>query len=162
MALLVNLRHLEKGVRRSKGEIPAASLEVDGLDELVHTEGPLRYDIEVQKMEGSLLVRGDLSLKLRCECARCLKPFTRKLELEDWACHVPLEGDEKVAVTSDCVDLTPFIREDIVLELPQHPLCSSGCRGLPKKASGKKRVPAGAGRNETNKSAWSELNKLKF
>jgi uncharacterized protein len=162
MSLLVNLRQLEKGSKRLQGDIPAESLEVDSLDELIHTDGPLRYDIEVQKMERSILARGGISLKLRCECARCLQPFSHKMEIADWTCHAPLEGDERASVTSDCVDLTPYIREDIVLGLPQHPLCRSGCRGLPKKASGKKKASAGAGRGEASTSAWAELNKLKF
>ncbi len=96
---------------------------------------------------------------------RCLKPFNYKLELQDWACLLALEGDEKVSVTNDCIDLTPSVREDILLGFPRHPLCSEECSGLPKKVTGKKKTDkktGGAGQTEEKKSAWSELNKLKF
>jgi uncharacterized metal-binding protein YceD (DUF177 family) len=55
------------------------------------------------------------------------------------------------------VDLTPFLREDSLLGLPQHPLCRSDCPGLtqadpePSKAS----QPAKSG-------VWSQLDQLKF
>ena len=44
-----------------------------------------------------------------------------------WTLHLPLEGEDKVTVENDCVDLTPFVREDILLEFPQHPLCKPDC-----------------------------------
>jgi uncharacterized metal-binding protein YceD (DUF177 family) len=58
------------------------------------------------------------------------------------------------------VDLTPFLREDILLELPQHPLCKPDCSGLKKPKAGKsKKNSPGA---TADSSAWSELDKLKF
>ena len=47
------------------------------------------------------------------------------------------EGEDRVAVDNDCVDLTPYLREDILLEFPQHPLCKPECRGLKKTSTGK-------------------------
>jgi uncharacterized protein len=122
----------------------------------------LNYDLEAQKIENGLLARGWLELTLECECARCLKPFQHRLELPDWAAHLPLEGEEKTPMTNDCVDLTPFIREDILLEFPQHPLCSAECRGLPEKLPGKTNQTGSAGQVKDVSSAWAELNKLKF
>ena len=43
---------------------------------------------------------------------------------------LPLEGEEEVPVINDCVDLTPYMREDILLAFPQHPLCEPDCGGL--------------------------------
>lgn len=162
MAVLINLRHLEKDDVHLSGEVPAAELDMAGVDELIHADEPLRYDLEAQKMENGILVTGDLEMELRCECARCLKEFNYRLELRDWACHLPLEGEEKAVVSNDCVDLTPYIREDILLGLPQHPLCKPECGGLPKKATGKSKKANGAGQSRENGSAWAELNKLKF
>jgi uncharacterized protein len=165
MALLINIRLLGEENLELKGELPVSELDLDNVDELIKLEKPLKYDLEAQKLENSILVQGNLKLTLRCECVRCLKPFDYKLELEDWACLLALEGDEKVSVTNDCIDLTPSIREDILLGFPQHPLCKPECSGLPKKVSGKKKTDkktGGAGQTEEKTSAWSELNKLKF
>jgi len=162
MAVLINLRHLERNSARLESEIPPAELDMDGVDELIHVEEPLRYALEAQKLDDGILVQGNLALNLKCECVRCLKPFTYRLELSDWACHLPLEGEDKVLVANDCVDLTPYMREDILLEFPQHPLCKSECSGLPKKSIGKTTKTGGAGQTKENSSAWAELNKLKF
>jgi uncharacterized protein len=162
MALLVNLRHLEKDSVSLEGELQPDELEVEDLDELIHVNQPLNYDLDVQKLYQSLLVQGRLVLTLDCECARCLKHFEQRLELAHWACHVPLEGEEKASVTNDCVDLTPYVREDILLEFPQHPLCKPECGGLPRSAPGRKKGTGGTGQTKENSPAWAELNKLKF
>lgn len=160
MPLLVNLRHLERQDLKLEGEMPVAELDLDLRDELVQAVVPLRHNLVVQELDDSLLVRGDLVLPLNCECARCLEPFVYRLELKDWTCLIPLSGEEAVARDGDTVDLTPFLREDILLELPQHPLCKPDCGGL-KKPTSEKSKPSGSSDVKTS-SAWAELEKLKF
>jgi len=157
MPLIVNLRHLEEHNVTLCGELSVDELDLDTGDEMVRVAQPLRYEIEVQKLEDSLLVRGSLRLTLACGCVRCLKSFTRELELKAWTCHLPFEGEDRVAVNNDCVDLTPFAREDMLLEFPQHPLCKPDCGGL-KTKTGKARETA----DENTPSAWAELDKLKL
>jgi uncharacterized protein len=157
MPLIVNLRHLEEHNVSLGGELPVDDLDMETGDEMIRVTQPLRYDLEVQKLEGGLLVRGSLQLTLACRCVRCLKPFPRELELKAWTCHLPFEGEDRVTVNNDCVDLTPFAREDMLLELPQHPLCKADCGGLETK-TGKARETA----DESTPSAWAELDKLKL
>ncbi len=64
-------------------------------------------------------------------------------------------------VKGDFVDLTPLVREDILLEFPQHPLCEPDCGGLPTSDSGKAKHTSSGG-IDAGASAWDELNKLKF
>jgi uncharacterized protein len=116
--------------------------------------------LEVQLLDDSLLVHGSSKLMLECQCVRCLKPFERELELNPWTCHLPLEGDEAVPLVSDCADLTPYVREDMLLELPQHPLCKPDCRGLEKMKTGNAQKTGGT--DELVPSAWAELDKLKL
>lgn len=163
MPLTVNLRHLEEHGIRVRGELPVQELDLDLRDEIIQAEQPLVYDLEVQKLEDGLLVQGRLRLELRCECVRCLKPFAYPLELRDWTRHVPLTGDEKAVVAGDCVDLTPYLREDILLEFPQHPLCEANCGGLSESYTGKAKKTSDAVRAKRGaSSAWAELDKLKF
>ena len=161
MPISVNLRHLEAHDVRLQGELPIAELDVDTRDEVIQATRPLKYDLEVQKLENNLLVRGQLELTLDCQCVRCLKPFKFPVRIVDWAIDVPLQGDEAVNVINDCVDLTPLVREDILLAFPQHPLCDPECGGLPGKSVGQAER-GDAGKTETGSSAWAELNKLKF
>ncbi len=160
MPLTVNLRHLEENDVTLRGELPAAELDLDTHDEMIRVENPLRHDLKVELLEDSLLVRGWLRLTLACQCVRCLKPFQHELELDPWACHLPLEGEERVSVVNDCADLTPYVREDMLLEFPRHPLCRPDCRGMEKIKTGKINSPDGA--DESTPSVWAELDKLKL
>ena len=162
MPLVVNLRQLEAHSIRLEGKLPVKELDIDPHDEVIQVSHPLEHDLEVQKLEDGLLVQGHLRLALDCKCVRCLKPFQYHLELEDWACHLPLQGEDCVAVVNDCVDLTPYLREDILLEFPRHPLCNLECRGLPRTSVGESRNTSGTGKTEVGSSAWAELNKLKL
>jgi uncharacterized protein len=162
MPLQINIRHLEKKPLELQGELTPAELDLENVDELIHATVPLKYDLEAQLMENSVLVQGNLEMDLQCECARCLKKFPYPIDLEGWAAHLPLEGEEAVAVSNDLVDLTPYIREDILLSIPQHPLCEPECRGLPKTPLRSEKKPSGASQSVESSSAWAELNKLKF
>lgn len=162
MPLTFNLRHLEEESLQLTGRLPAADLELDTLDEVIKVNQPLSYDVEVQEMDTAILVQGRLKLVLDCECVRCLKPFQYVIELEDWVCHLPLEGEGKVSVVNDCVDLTPYIREDMVLAFPQHPLCEPECSGLAKTQQKPEKGPGAAAKSESSSSAWSALDKLKL
>lgn len=161
MSLLINLRQLENSPLQLQGQIAPADLGIDFEDEVIHLRHPLTYDIEVQQLDDCILARGRVDLVLDCECVHCLKPFQHLLTLPSWACHLPLTGEDKVPVKSDHVDLTPSLREDILLEFPQHPLCKPECGGLPKKAASKKKNTV-SGKTVELSSAWAELNKLKF
>ena len=162
MPLVVNLRHLEADNIRLKGSLPVEELEIDTHDEVIQVRHPLEHDLEVQELEDSLLVQGRLHLVLECQCVRCLKPFQYHLALEHWACHLPLQGEDCAVVVNDCVDLTPYVREDILLEFPRHPVCDPECRGLPKTSIGKARNTSGTGKTDVGSPAWAELNKLKL
>jgi uncharacterized metal-binding protein YceD (DUF177 family) len=160
MALLVNLRHLDAHDVRLEGTLPLEELDIDPHDEVIRLDQPLQHDLQVQKLADSLLVQGSLRLVLKCQCVRCLKPFQFVLNQERWALHLPLQGEEAVAVNNDCVDLTPYVREDILLEFPQHPLCDPECRGLPKPSFGEAGSPSSAGQSQKGSPVWDELNKL--
>jgi uncharacterized protein len=162
MSLLVNLRHLEAHSLLLEGELPIAELDIDPRDEVIQLARPLEYELEVQNLDGGLLVQGCLSLGLECQCVRCLKVFKYALKIDPWTSHLPLEGEDAVPVVNDCVDLTPWMREDILLELPQHPLCARDCNGLRKAPLGPSKTLRSPGPSEEGSPAWKALNKLKL
>ena len=161
MSLKVNIRHLEADEVQFDGELSAEELDLAEGDELVHARQSVRYALTAQKAGREMLVQGQFRLKLDCECARCLKPFQEWLEVKDWTVLVALEGDEKAEIKDDCVDLTPYLREDILLAFPQHPLCGADCAGLPNRAVKSAKQARGVSQTPGS-SVWSELNKLKF
>jgi DUF177 domain-containing protein len=163
MPLIVNLRHLENHNLELCGELPLAELKFDARDDMIRLTEPLHYDLEIELLNDALLVQGLLHLTLNCQCVRCLKDFEFDLELDPWTLHLPLEpleDEEAVSIKNDCVDLTPLMREDILLGFPQHPLCRPDCGGLKQASVGKARKIAG--KDESKPSTWAELNKLKL
>jgi len=159
MSLSINLRHLETRNVILHGELSLAELDLDVRDEMTCVTQPVEYDIEIEKLDAALLVQGELHVALECECVRCLKKFRRGLDFENWTLHLPLAGEDAVSIQNDCVDLTPFVREDILLGFPQHPLCKPDCAGLKPKTGRSKKIADKAG---LKPSAWTELNKLKL
>ena len=162
MPLIVNLHHLEAHPVQLKGELTVEELELDSRDEMIRAEGPLRYDLEVQKVEDGLLLHGSLQLTLHCQCVRCLKPFEHQISLSRWTRLCALHGEEKVTQVNNCADLTPQIREDILLEFPRHPLCATDCRGLPEFSAGGTGKASSVAQTKQDSSAWDALDKLKL
>jgi uncharacterized metal-binding protein YceD (DUF177 family) len=161
MPLIINLRHLESQNLFLEGEIPAEELDLAGLDELIRAEGGLRYNLEVERHERGLLAQGTLSLSLQCECARCLVPFQQELVLPHWCSMLSWEGEDAVAVRNDCVDLTPYVREDMVLALPRRPLCKPDCGGLKVRPADGAEVTQATPSGESS-AAWAMLDNLKL
>jgi uncharacterized protein len=165
MKFRVNLRQLERRELVLEGEAEAEDLDLgDVHDELWRLAVPVRYELTVSRLQQSILVHGKVEVDLSCECSRCLNPFGFELRLDPWDALIELEGEDKVEVQDDSVDLTPYLREDIVLALPQHPLCKPECRGLPV-ASKKSTDSAGYEHDDghgTKASAWDALDQLKL
>ena len=160
MPLTVNLRALTQETVILRGELSPAELDLALRDDMVQVNAPIRHELEVEMLDDALLVRGRLQVTLDCECVRCLKRFKSTLVLDPYTLHLPLAGEEAVPIDNDNADLTPFLREDMLLELPQHPLCKPDCAGVKTKA-GKQARQTGA-EPEAKASAWAELNKLKL
>lgn len=156
MPVTVNLRHLEDKNVELEGEVSPGELDYGKPDEMVQANYPLIYNLEVEKNENNLLVRGDLHMTLDCQCVRCLRPFKYTIELDPYDALVPLEGDDRAPVANDLVDLAPYLREDVLLAFPQHPLCEADCNRVPELKHAAAAAPL------TQKSAWDELNKLKL
>lgn len=162
MKIEINIRHLEKKAVRLQGELPPEEAELLGLDELVRPTGGIVYDLTATRQGADILVEGTLSLELECDCSRCLKPYRTRVELAPWKALVPLEGEESVSISNDSVDLTPFVREDIVLSFPQHPLCNDECSGLVSPPQTGSLNKSGDRKQAAAASAWAALDKLKL
>lgn len=162
MPLKVNMNDLARTEVSFKGVLPVKELEIDGLDEVIHANHDLFYDFTVQKLEKQLLLNGNLSIALDCECVRCLKSFVYNIVLNNWSLTLELEGEEKVNIVNDIVDLTPYIREDILLNFPLHPVCEPECAGLPELLASGQIEQMKSDRPEPFNSVWAELDKLKL
>lgn len=155
MSIPLNLARVQKKPQRLDGELTPEELEFDAHDELIRIEQPMRYHLNADWMGDAVLVQGEVELSVDCDCARCLKSFVHVVSLTGYALHVPVKGEDAAEINDDCVDLTPYVREDIFLALPQHPLCRTDCPGLSKKGGDDKQSGPATG-------LWSALDDLKF
>src|SRR5438132_13404730 len=106
-------------------QIPAHGLHLEGEEDCqiqeLESEGircaeRLRYDIDVGVAGGGLWANGSLSQPVELRCVSCLEKFLYEVRVPAFAVHTELHGPETV-------DLTPFMREDALLNLPAHPHC---------------------------------------
>ena len=107
-------------------QIPPAGLHLEGdedhdilelgSNELISPVSPVHYSVDIGLSEGGLFATGQLSVGLEMECVRCLQKFERTFQFDEFAMQIELIGPEMI-------DLTPAMREDILLALPTHPHC---------------------------------------
>ena len=164
MPLKVNVRLLKTEGTRFAGELATEEFSEDIRDELVRLDGPVRYEVDVERQADELRVQGKLGFTLECGCSRCLKTFPMQVCVEDMAALVPLTGDEAPPMDGDIADLTPILREDTLLALPTNPLCSSDCRGLAAQATSRdSRLPDDSGpATRPGRSPWDALDRLEL
>jgi uncharacterized metal-binding protein YceD (DUF177 family) len=127
-------------------ECPILDLEAEG----IRCVGPLYYSLDLGVTSGALWVSGSLSQAVELRCVACLEKFVHEIQVPAFAVHTELSGPEMV-------DLTPFMREDLLLNLPAHPHCDrdadQDCKPKQIEASDQE---------ATRKSDWSALDKLKL
>ncbi|MBX3747599.1 MAG: DUF177 domain-containing protein [Verrucomicrobiae bacterium] len=174
MAILLSLAALRQGAVQLSGEISPETLGFETLDPCVESHRPFQYDLRAELLGSEILLEGRLETLLDCQCVRCLEPFEWRLLVEPWTALLPLEGEDAPPMINESVDLTPQIREDSLLALPQHPVCRPECRGIAGQAGldpnhssaegppGKSAPARTPGTAVSAHSAWSALDTLKL
>ena len=106
-------------------QIPLEGLHVEGEEDCplnglenedVRCAGPLSFKLDVGMSGDALWANGSLHQSVELRCVSCLEKFVHDIEVPGFAVHTELRGRE-------AVDLTPFMREDLLLNLPAHPHC---------------------------------------
>lgn len=138
-----------------EGDDTGVDLDVSG--EYLKALGPVHYSLDAGLSGTGLFATGTLEIDLERECVNCLEKFTYPVRIGDFAMQMELEGEETV-------DLTPQVREDILLNLPHYPRCDWDGR---KVCEGALKFKSKTGRNVAPEplapaaEAWNELDKLK-
>ncbi|MBN2189941.1 MAG: DUF177 domain-containing protein [Candidatus Aureabacteria bacterium] len=71
----------------------------------------------------TLLVRCAIKTAYSITCARCLETIEKEFSTDRFLVNIEI-------VNQDIIDLTGYIREDIILGLPAVSLCKKNCKGL--------------------------------
>lgn len=133
-------------------ESPKGIRFAESLEELnrIFTEDGLRefrflpcldVDLVYYRSGQEIFIQGSLGGTIEGRCSRCLKsycfPLKKKFDFVLTRKPLPtkstkLTWDEMGLsfYTGEEIDLSPFIREEVLLALPMRPLCEEHCRGL--------------------------------
>jgi uncharacterized protein len=146
----VHLLQIPPEGKNLEGEEDAAFLDLAEIG--AKAAGPVHYSLEVGLSGSGVFATGRVSVPVEMTCVACLQPFVYEAEADPFAAQVEIEGRE-------LVDLTPAVREELLLALPNHPRCdllighTCPYHGL---------EAGGGGAQESAQSAWDQLDKLKI
>jgi len=124
-----------------KVQLSAPAPEGFGIVDLIGVPvgAELALDLQLESVMDGVLVTGTTTAPVAGECGRCLGPVSdtltvrfQELFLYPEASDNPAQDDEdEVAqLVGDFLDLTPTVRDAVVLALPLTPLCREDCQGL--------------------------------
>lgn len=123
--------------------------------ERAFTEGEIDLDLEdakavgrtdlhgvAQRIEGKAHISGRLTANVEFACVRCLQTTLFKIdaEFDDVFIEPDAEGETDVSLEAEeldesyaldgRIDIAEAVREQIILALPDRPLCGEDCKGL--------------------------------
>lgn len=112
--LLIDLALLPEDGKALKGDLDASIFDLAGSDP--KPLAPLHFDLYAQRFDNELLLQGSLSCPFEFECVRTLHPFVKTMTLSSAAISLEIGNSGEV-------DATEALREELLLELPNHPSC---------------------------------------
>jgi uncharacterized protein len=138
MDLHINIRNLPKEGNLLNFDIKEENVSVKEITGEVHVQ------VGIQKSGNFYNVEGYQEYDLSLTCSRCLEEINRHekrnfhLEFKkkaDYSTNGELtrktdETKNEYLVENNCINLGPFLRDQIILSVPMKPLCGEECEGL--------------------------------
>ena len=125
---VVELRRKLASRKRLQRQAPMAGLAVGST--FVPEDEPIVVDLDLESVSNGVMAAGTIRAPWEGECRRCLDPVRGEVELAVQELF-STEGDpdEVYRLDGDEIDLRPMVRDAVVLNLPQAPLCRDECLG---------------------------------
>lgn len=122
---------LKEGVGYTR-DIPFEEPTILLADDLTARE--LQGSVNFTRTPQGLYAQGQISGHITLDCTRCLTPVenTLKSRITELFYYPPDEAPEGILPIGDDlnVDLTPIVREDMLVAIPIRVLCRPDCKGL--------------------------------
>ena len=133
--LRADLRELARGPVETRADLPTTDGLFAGLDFALAE--PVRVTGRLQPAgEGRFYWHAKLAARVTETCRRCLEPVQVTVEAEVKALFTQdpdaLDDPDSYPLPSDAtaIDVTPAVREELILAVPQYVVCRDDCRGL--------------------------------
>jgi uncharacterized protein len=141
----------DESEKRIRDSVPAAELEID--EPTVRATAPAEVDLTARRLGSEILIQGKVDVTLQAQCGRCAEWIPWPVHLEEFATSLAV-------TTEQPIDLTPFLREDILLALPVVTCCDldaeNRCVQSGRRHPVKKKAPV-----TLHENVWQALDKLK-
>jgi len=134
--LEIDLQALEQRPKEWRVEVPEEGGPWEDTD-LRFAERPVLDLVASLTGDRGVHVRGVLETTLLLRCRRCLQDIRRGMEVGLDLLFDPgvdKEGENEqvyeLEAKASVLDLSPAVREQLLLEVPPYPLCAEDCAGL--------------------------------
>lgn len=138
----INLKELPQGRKVISVVLEREEIGIKEHEKDFELVGNVKTKIVLIKSRTTVNVEIEIDYVLRLQCSRCLELFEKKYHEKEF--FVFREGEEKLQkekslseddiytyfYATEEVDLSPLIRDMIILSVPMKPLCHSDCKGL--------------------------------
>ncbi len=137
MSLHLNLRHLESA------DQPIALHDVLQIGQWllsrkdIKSAAPFEVNLTARLAADVVEVAGESKGEVLFVCSRCLTEYKEELTVPSEHAFTKLkeiadaDSEDRIQwINGDLIDLSTYVQEDILLDLPYVPQCNPGCKGL--------------------------------
>ena len=119
----------EPGLHR-RVEVTVAPRSIDA--EHAAINGDVSADLELVSTLDDVALSGTIRVPWQGSCRRCLRPLeeTIVVDVDERYAERPAEHDEAFPIEHGQIDLTPVLREHVLLAVDDARLCRPDCPGL--------------------------------
>ena len=155
----IHLRNIEEATKELSFEEPIEelnSLLSRGDVQDYSLPSPAAVDVKLYRSGDELFFAGQFAAVVCGQCVRCLELYEFRLVTPFAFVLVPRHGaadrdDDEIDLgyyDGEEIDLSPHLRERVLVSLPTRPLCTEDCRGLcPKCGANRNREQCGCEEN---------------
>jgi uncharacterized protein len=121
--MIIEIAKISPEGTRLEGEESTSVLLLED-ERFIRPHGPILFEGRVEFVSQELIVQGCVSCTMELQCSRCAEFFSTTIADSSFlrAYDVPDEQES--------VDITPDLRETILLNLPSFPVCRPECAGI--------------------------------
>jgi len=112
-------------------DLVVAPAEIDLDNPHLAVDADVEVHLRLESLSDGIVVTGSTAVPWSGNCRRCLAPAsgTATTEVHELYQHT-LTDPDAFELTGDQLDLRPMVRELLMLEVPETPLCREDCAGL--------------------------------
>ena len=169
--MIIDLASVGKNPRRIELAFEAGEIDLDDGTRLTETAA---FNGEISRDGIRTRVRGRILTRVEADCVRCLEPVAKDIDLEFEDVFVDAADEPKTdeielgeneldesLITSDEIDMTEVVREQLILATTEIVYCSPDCKGLCPKCGGNRNlIDCKCEENEIDP-RWAALKSLK-